>query len=83
MLLKKQTHQKNVTIWYFKDIGFKYEPYLCNGCHDLMQKAIVFNDVAIAYVKGSANRINFWDMSKNDAINVMNNSNLIDKMDVL
>ena len=20
--------------WYFKDIGFKYEPYLCNGCHD-------------------------------------------------
>ena len=25
--------------WYFKDIGFKYEPYLCNGCHGLMQKA--------------------------------------------
>ena len=24
--------------WYFKDIGFKYEPYLCNGCHDLMRK---------------------------------------------
>ena len=22
--------------WHFKDIGFKYEPYLCNGCHDLM-----------------------------------------------
>ena len=18
--------------WYFKDLGFKYEPYLCNGC---------------------------------------------------
>ena len=27
--------------WYFKDIGFKYEPYLCNGCHDLMQKLLV------------------------------------------
>ena len=26
--------------WYFKDIGFKYELHLCNGCHDLMQKAI-------------------------------------------
>ena len=23
---------------YFKDIGFKHEPYLSNGCHDLMQK---------------------------------------------
>ena len=21
---------------YFKDIGFRYEPYLCNDCHDLM-----------------------------------------------
>ena len=20
--------------WYFKDIGFKYPPYVCNGCHD-------------------------------------------------
>ena len=37
--------------WYFKDIVFKYEPYLCNGCHDLMQKAMSFNDVAIVYVK--------------------------------
>ena len=21
---------------FFKNIGFKYEKYLCNGCHDLM-----------------------------------------------
>ena len=68
--------------WYFKDIGFKYEPYLCNGCHGLMQKAISFNDVAIVYVKGSAYRIHFWYMSKDDAISIMNNSNLIDKMGV-
>ena len=20
--------------WYFKDIGFKCQPYVCNGCHD-------------------------------------------------
>ena len=20
--------------WYFKDTGFKYQPYVCNGCHD-------------------------------------------------
>ena len=25
-----------------------YEPYLCNGFHDLMQKDTSFNDVAIA-----------------------------------
>ena len=58
--------------WFFKDIGFKYEPYLCNGCHNLMQKAMSFNMVAIVYVKRSAYRINFWYMSKDDAINMMN-----------
>ena len=63
--------------WYFKDIGFRYEPYLCNGCHDLMQKAMSFNNVAIVYVKGNAYRIHFWYMSKDDAINIMNSSNLI------
>ena len=69
--------------WYFKNIGFKYEPYLCNGCHDLMQKAMGFNDVAIVYVKGRAYRIHFWNMSKDDAISITNNSDLIDKKGVL
>ena len=27
---------------YLKDIGFKYEPYVCNGFHELMKKAIEF-----------------------------------------
>ena len=36
--------------WYFKDVGFKYESYLCNGCHGLMQKAINFNDDAIVSI---------------------------------
>ena len=69
--------------WYFKDIGFKYEKYLCNGCHDLMQKAMSFNNVAIAYVQGSAYRIRCWYRSKDDEINTMNGSNSIDKMGVL
>ena len=43
--------------WYLKDIGFKYEPHLCNGCHDLMQKAMSFNNITIVYVKGSVFRI--------------------------
>ena len=42
-----------------------------------------FNDFAIVYIKGSVYRIHFWYMSKNDAISIMNNSNLIDKKGVL
>ena len=44
-----------------------------------MQKAMSFNNVAIIYVKGSAYRIHFWSMSKDDAINIMNGSDLVDK----
>ena len=45
--------------WYFKNVGFKYKNYLCNGCQDLMQKAMTFNNVALVYVKGNAYTINF------------------------
>ena len=69
--------------WNFKDIGFKYESYLCNGSHDLMQKAMSFNNIAILYVKGNTYRIYFWCMSKYDAISIMNVSNLVGKRGVL
>ena len=69
--------------WYFKDIGFRYEPSLCNGCQDLMPKAMSFNDAAIVYAKRNAYRIHFWYMSNDDAISITNNSNLVNKMGVL
>ena len=48
-----------------------------------MQKAMNFNDVAIASIKGSDYRIHLWYMSKNDAINIMKNSNLNQKSELL
>ena len=65
--------------WCFKDIGFKYEPHLCNGCHDLMPKAMNFIDVAIVSLKGSDYRIYFLYMGKDDQIYIMKNSNLNEK----
>ena len=65
--------------WYFLHRNFSYEPYLCNGCNDLMQTAINFNDVAIVSFKGNDYRIHFWYMSKDDAISIVNNSNLNEK----
>ena len=73
----------NCHYWYYKDIGFKWEPYLCNGCHGLMQEAMNFNDVAIVSVKGGDYRIHFCYMSKYDAISIMNNSNLNEKRGVV
>ena len=42
-----------------------------------------FIDVVIVYVKESAYRIHFLYMTSDDAISIMNNSNVVDKMGVL
>ena len=59
--------------WYFKDIGYKYEPYVCNKCHGLSMVAYELKNVAILNVKGVDYRCVLWNMTKNDAINVLNN----------
>ena len=69
--------------WYFLSENFNNEKYLYNGCDDLMQKAMNFNDVAIVSIRGNDYRIHFWYMSKNDAIALMTNSNLKDKNGIL
>ena len=85
LILIGQINQKNVIlviIRVFLDKNFRYEPYLSNGCHDLMQKAVSFNDVAVVSIKESDYRIHFWYMSKSDANNLLNNS-LLDNKGVL
>ena len=44
-----------------------------------MQKAMNFNDVTIVSVKENYYRIYFWHMSKDNAINIMKNSDLNEK----
>ena len=39
--------------WYFLETNFRFQWKVCSGCHDLMQKAMSFNDVAIASIKGN------------------------------
>ena len=46
-------------------------------------KANSMHKLAIAYNNGSAYRINFVFMSKNDALNLMKNALIIDKRGVL
>ena len=41
------------------------------------------NDVAIVSVEGTDSRIHFWYMNKDDAINIMENSDLDEKKGLL
>ena len=46
-----------------------------------MQQAMSFSDAAVVYVKEKHHRTHFWRMSKDEPINIMQNSNLKEKRD--
>ena len=69
--------------WYFKDVGFKFVPHVCNKYHDVFMTAYELKNIAIILnVKGAACGRILWGISKNGAVNILNNSVLEDK-DVL
>ena len=51
-----QVYRKNVCFviigtWYFKDVRFKFEPHVCNECHDVLMTAHELKNIAILNVK--------------------------------
>ena len=39
--------------WYFLNYNFKFQPNVCNGCHDLLMMSINLSNFAILNIKGS------------------------------
>ena len=81
-MLIRQMSRKNVLLchyWYFLNKNFSYGPYLCDGCYNIAQKSISFENIAIVHVEKSAYRTYFQDMNKREAKKLVANSNLIDK----
>ena len=72
-----------LSLLVFLDKCSKYEPYLCNGSHDLIQKPSNLNDIIIVYAKGSDSRLYFCYVSKDDAISITKNSSLNEKKGLL
>ena len=68
--------------WYFKDVGFKFEPHVCNKCHDVLMTTYELKIIAILTVKGVDYRCILWGISKNEAANVLNDS-VLEEKDVL
>ena len=65
--------------WYFKDIGFKFQPYACNRCHDLSMMIYDLDDFMVLNIRGVNYKCFVCNMSKNTAIKLLNNSQLDDK----
>ena len=68
--------------WYFKDIGYKYEPCVCNGCDDLSMVDYDLNDFKILNIRSINYTCYVFNMSKSDAIDLLINS-LLDNKGVL
>ena len=65
--------------WYFLDIGYKFQPYVCNGCRDLSMMVYDLSDFMILNIEGVDYRRFVCNLSKNDAIKLLNNSQLDNK----
>ena len=65
--------------WYFLNFSFKFQPNVCNRCHGLVMMSVNLSDIAILNLKGSAYRCIICLISKNEAINVMQNADLTEK----
>ena len=39
--------------WYFLNFSLKFQPNVCNRCHDLLKMSMNLSDIAILNIKGS------------------------------
>ena len=66
--------------WYFLNFSFKFQPNVCNRCHDLLMMSMNLSDIAILNIKGFDYH---WITSKNKAINLIQNIDLTEKNETL
>ena len=66
---------------FFKDVGFKFEKHVCNGCHDLLTMTYSLRNVAILSAKGATFRCVLMSISKNGlkGLKRLNNSVIYDR----
>ena len=67
--------------WYFLNKGFKFQPNVCNRGHDLLMMAMNLSDIAILIINSVDYRCIISRISKGEAINLMQNINLTEKVE--
>ena len=61
--------------WFVLGINFRFPPKICDDCH-MIYKSVSFNDVALVASGRNDYRINFWFMTKKEAVDRMENADL-------
>ena len=69
--------------WCFLNKDFKFQPNICNGCHDLVMMSMNLSNIFILNIKGSDYRCFISGISKNEAIYLMQNVDFTEKSRIL
>ena len=86
MMLIRQAKQKSVlfvTIGNFLNKGFKFPPFVFNGCHYLLVMSMNLRNIVILNIKGADYCCSISRISKIEAINLMQNIGLPEKSGTL
>ena len=62
-----------ICYYSFFNHGFKFQDYVCNGCHGLTTLSVNISDIAIIIVKSVDYRCIITNVSKSEAINLLKN----------
>ena len=65
--------------WHFLNQSFKFQPNVCNRCHDLLMTSMNLSDITILNIKVSNYCSIIGGISKGEAINIIQNINLTKK----
>ena len=57
--------------WYLSDKWFKFQPYVCNGCHDVLMMSVNFNHFAISNICAVDNCCIINRISKGKSIHLL------------
>ena len=81
-MLIKQKNQKSVifvTISIFLSKGFKFQPKVCNKCHDLLMVFMNLGNIAILNIGSTDFCCIISGISKNEAISIIQSADLTEK----
>ena len=81
LMLLRQVHKKvcYLPLLAFLDKRCKFQPDICNGCHDVLMMSVSPSNIAILNLLDVDYRCNINGFSESEAINLLQNTNLNEK----
>ena len=69
--------------WYILDKGFKFQPYVSNGYHDVLMMSMNLSSISVLNVNGADYRCIITRIRKSEAVNLLQKADLKNKSGTL